>query len=246
MGNISSNFPMMASLDVHVIFIILEYLPFADELTVLLSGNNVITKQLTDDASYRWRLRKLHYQHGIYSPYDSKLTLANKQLFLSFYARKKLWVSEGPPLDPDASLDEDNLPLWRQMKAPKTSQNFKIEVATRFRPKDENDDKKIPPKKVVTLPLHQRLKLIRLSKKLKTNGQALNVLKNEGDWFGQKWDNIEAENNVVMEDDKENQMSLAARRKAKAPPPLVSGLHSIDNMNGKVSELVTKSVWYSR
>ena len=44
----------------------------------------------------------------------------------------------------------------------------------------------------VTLPLHQRLQLIKMSKRLKTNSQALRVLKSER-LVGAKWKAIEDE-----------------------------------------------------
>jgi hypothetical protein len=64
-------------------------------------------------------------------------------------------------------------------------EHFKINVYARFRP--QNDEIQYEHKQI-TLPLHQRLGLIKLSCNLKSNREALRVLKEEGSWFGKKWE----------------------------------------------------------
>lgn len=51
----------------------------------------------------------------------------------------------------------------------------------------------------VTLPLHQRLAMIKLSRNLKSNKEALKILTSEGGWFGSRWNSLGNKENVVNE-----------------------------------------------
>jgi len=191
---------------VFLIFHILEFSTFFEQHSVLLTGNKVIAQTLQTDQSYRWRLERLHYLRGIYAPLCRLNGETYKNIFENFYARRDLWENNVSESESDeggrASLNNsgdveessDALPLWRLPKKPKTAGNFNISVCARFKPKERSDDEEEGrSNRKVTLPLHQRLKLIRASKKLKNNSQALNILKNDGEWFGKKWDEIEQE-----------------------------------------------------
>jgi kinesin family protein 5 len=92
------------------------------------------------------------------------------------------------------------------IRTPGTGSNndgkYKITVFARFKPptpsiedidsleeQDKENNKNI---KEVSLPLHQRLSMIKMShKNIKTNRDALKVLASEGGWFSTKWNNIE-------------------------------------------------------
>jgi Kinesin motor domain len=91
----------------------------------------------------------------------------------------------------------------------KAGDKNKIQVYARFRPKskkdaeksdksnddddddDDNKNEEVENDEVeVTLPLHQRLAMIRMSHRLKSNRQALKVLTSEGGWFQSRWTDI--------------------------------------------------------
>mmetsp|Transcript_24792 Transcript_24792/g.38335 ORF Transcript_24792/g.38335 Transcript_24792/m.38335 type:complete len:98 (+) Transcript_24792:1640-1933(+) len=86
-----------------------------------------------------------------------------------------------PPLQSIECDDTDVAGHYRQ----RTSENYNITVCARIKP--NANYLKQPESNKVTLPLHQRLALIRLSNNLDTNKDALNVLVQQGDWFGYKW-----------------------------------------------------------
>ena len=99
-------------------------------------------------------------------------------------------------------------------------EKFKVNVFARFRPlakeapkeigkeigKDKDNDNlsSLPEDKTeITLPLHQRLKMIKMAKNLKSNKQALQMLAAEGEWFRDKWVGSAAPN-TDTEHNKEN------------------------------------------
>lgn len=163
---------------------------------------------LTNDASFRWRLERLHIEDGIYctaaiskgqsssiSPSSSKASF--KELYLGLVQRQMLWYKNGNDSmatskycsddnhdncddDDDSKLDEDDV--------------FNIHVSVRFKPVTKNSDMRNNRERKVTLPLHQRLALIRHQNKLNSNRDALNILKEEGEWFKDKWSSHEKEN----------------------------------------------------
>lgn len=120
----------------------------------------------------------------------------------------------------------------------------RIQVYSRFRPfdktlKSSQDDSSL--QKEITLPLHQRLTLIKLSHGLTSNNQALQVLKEEGSWFGQKW--IDINHQKEEEEDKENsthpnsssgpnQSGIKAHLSKSAP--LMADIQSVDPGSGRV------------
>jgi kinesin family protein 5 len=101
---------------------------------------------------------------------------------------------------------------------------FKINVYTRFKPNpnallDDHD----PSSNKVVLPLHQRLALIKMSHGLRTNRDALQVLRNEGSWFGTQWAEIDRKNGTSRKPSS-----------AKAAAPLIAGVQSVDPSSGRV------------
>jgi kinesin family protein 5 len=101
---------------------------------------------------------------------------------------------------------------------------FRINVYTRFKPNPNAhlDDHDALSNKVV-LPLHQRLALIKMSHGLRTNRDALQVLRNEGSWFGSQWAEIDRRNGTSRKPSA-----------GKAATPLVAGVQSLDPASGRV------------
>lgn len=115
------------------------------------------------------------------------------------------------------------------------SSRFKIGVFTRFRPappssSTDSDDKENQEEVVqVTLPLHQRLQLIKMSRGLRNNSQALKVLRNEGNWFGEKWRSI----NLEKKQGSGEVASVAGSAEA-SNDRLIASVQSIDPGTGRV------------
>jgi hypothetical protein len=142
----------------------------------------------------------------------------------------------------------NNIGLWSHSSTQldKGSSRAKIQVYSRFRPFDKSAAqltlKDAPEQKVITLPLHQRLTLIKLSHGLKSNSQALQVLKEEGSWFGKRWADIDLQKNNQQEEeeeDKENTINSSQGKKANKfqinkSAPLTADIQSVDPGTGRV------------
>lgn len=129
---------------------------------------------LTTPASFRWRLERLHIECGVYFPSSLPKDHTWKSLFLDLDKKHSLW---------DADDDSDTA-------ASSDGKSFKISVYARFKPLN-NDRVSVQNGRKSVLPLHQRLALIRIDKGLSSNSDALGVLKEQGSWFKDKWEEIE-------------------------------------------------------
>jgi hypothetical protein len=190
-----------------------------------------ISGVLTTNGAYRHYLQRLHIERGIYSnPVPGP---GNKERFLALLKRQDLWMSGEGGGEGDAAgeehgeEDEHLLPLWRQKAKPCTTENFNIAVSARFKPKEPEGEGSEENAKV-TLPLHQRIQLIKMSRRLKKTSDVLKVLKHEGAWFGDKWQSIESSEEGT------NKENNGVPHAAPAQEHLVSGVHEIDPMNDRV------------
>lgn len=124
----------------------------------------------------------------------------------------------------------------------KTCSGYKINVTVRFKPCKEGttnatnsrdyDSSQSGREDSVILPLHQRLALIRLEHKLDSNRAALNILKEEGEWFNkEKWLTLTATDEFGDEQLQGRDYTLQDRSQ---PPLLSHGVHEIDCQNNNV------------
>jgi kinesin family protein 5 len=181
-------------------------------------------KMLTTDSSFRWRLERLHIEHGVY--YSSPLELSldapqedkpnpHKILYLNLIQKKMLWREDHE----QSSTSNDT---WRHDQ----KDQFKINVSVRFKPRSN----RIPSSAAThaaTLPLHQRLALIRLNHKLESNSQALSILKERGEWFKDKWSSLAQDGNV-SNDDASRSCDKEGESEEKEESILSCGITSID------------------
>ena len=95
-----------------------------------------------------------------------------KKVFLENYLRRDLWKN--------ANANSFASPAQKQ---------FQLSVSARFKPKgfDVNADSV----KKVSLPLHQRLQLIRMNRNITSQKEAFHVLVNQGGWFGGNVDDLD-------------------------------------------------------
>ncbi|KAL3803853.1 hypothetical protein HJC23_004015 [Cyclotella cryptica] len=140
-------------------------------------------KIFTTEASFRWRLGRLHVENGIYFPCSLPKDHTWKSLFLELDKMRHLWVGD----DVAGNTDAPNLTASNNLSGNK----YRISVFVRFKPFTSEYDRAPNGRKAV-LPLHQRLALIRIDKRLNSNKDALCVLKEQGGWFKEKWDEIES------------------------------------------------------
>lgn len=157
---------------------------------------------------YRFLCSRLSAEHGIYTPTTPPYTETWKTLFLELFKLRNLWIA--PYLDgADAATALANA----QQTSNEFRERFKISVYAKFRPVQSNgkqskssknnkqSDDPVASKEndenaysKVTLPLHQKLAMIRMSHKIKGNRSALRVLTEEGGWFQDKWSESSKEN----------------------------------------------------
>ena len=167
---------------------------------------------LTNDASFRWRLERLHIEDGIYCTEaisnsqsslicsSSSTTTRFKELYLGLVQKRMLWYKNGShdSMDISSSCSKDKHDDDKDDIDDKVGEEdtFNIHVSVRFKPVMKKSDTDNTRERKVTLPLHQRLALIRHQNKLNSNSDALNILKEEGEWFKDKWSALEKENAI--------------------------------------------------
>lgn len=186
-------------------------LDFCDRRT--RSNCLIITKRyyntLTSDASFRWRLQRLHIEKGLYFPNELPSDQTWRSLFLDLDKNRHLWDAH---CDDGTSVAEDG-----------EGNKYTISVYARFKPLT-TDCSRLENGRNIILPLHQRLALIRIDKGLDSNKDALGVLKDQGGWFKERWHEIEK--GPEPDDDESSQ-----------PPDqseLTSGIKMIDSRNARV------------
>jgi len=166
---------------------------------------------LNSENSFRWRLQRLHIEHGIYSPPVLSPKQTWKDLYLEFYPQRNLWNTRNK-----STGDESG------------SSSNKILACIRLKPVlDEPKEHQDATAQKIVLPLHQRLALIRMSQNLKSNREALGVLQMQGGWFTAQWQQEKSP-------DAERGGKEVVPQKDAGLPSLAGGVHSIDNENNRV------------
>lgn len=141
-----------------------------------------------------------------------------KSLYLELAPRRFLW--DGQKKESAISEEEDdNIP----------DKEKKIVVCARMKPRSTTTPKdSISENHQVVLPLHQRLSLIRMSRNLKSNREALHILQIQGGWFGEAWKQERAANQPGTEETPE------AENDGVPLPSLSGGVHLIDSNNNRL------------
>lgn len=145
-------------------------------------------RNCNDQSFFRFLANRLAVENGVYVPAVLPASETWRSLFIDIYKLRTLWI---PSSEDSAEFYPYSPP------SDSIGERFKISVFARFRPHDkvaakktdverENEHEEIE----VTLPLHQRLAMIKLSRNLKSNSQALKILTNEGGWFKSRWTSL--------------------------------------------------------
>ena len=154
--------------------------------TCLVSRN--FHKFQQDDLFWKWMCCRLDTENNVYSPVIVPVSSTFRSLFEELFHLRHMWDA-APAVEGDGT------------QRTQANDKKKISVYARFcpiRPKskaleksDENhavDDQENQSDSVeITLPLHQRLAMIKMSNRLTSNRQALQVLTSEG---GKKKDRL--------------------------------------------------------
>lgn len=124
-----------------------------------------LARAASTDASFRWRLGRLHVERGVYHPPVLPDGLTWRSLHAEQRGIRDLWEGgdEGGCVPRPEGRDGGD-------------GRFSIRVCTRFRPPRPAAGKCQDPKPIV-LPLHQRLGLIKMSNNFSSNRDALEILK---------------------------------------------------------------------
>lgn len=187
-----------------VLFSILNYLPEETRVS-FIAVSKIHSKILTSDLSFKWRNDRLHIEYGVYYPMYSK-NINWRQLFLANYKKKDLWTHEGQRDIPQDAPSRHN-------------DTFQLNVSARFKPKGLELGTENRHEKKITLPLHQRLALIRTNENVKSQKQAFKILMEQGGWFS---------------GEDENQDPNAASHADKHGPSISGGVHLIDTLQNAV------------
>jgi hypothetical protein len=237
--------------------VLFSILNFASEETRVkfISVSRAHATLLTSEVSFKWRNVRLHIENGIYFSPDinvnvngnSKRTGADtdvdastnfwKQLFLQNYPKRNLWTAAArnkrqhatrTPQDPRYGHD-------------KTVHKFQLTVSARFKPKgmDHASTNTNQHQQKISLPLHQRLALIRMNRNITSQREAFKVLMHQGGWFGAMLQKSQAgeENNdnklldYDADENNENNENEANYVSNTNSPSISGGVHLIDTVS---------------
>lgn len=226
-------------------------------------------RNCNDPSFYRFLANRLAAESGVYVPPVLPASESWRTLFIDLYKLRSLWRPEE-----ELSLSELSMSPTKLNKVGSnehTGERFKISVFARFRPLNKEskkgsdaDGNPIEDSEIeVTLPLHQRLAMIRMSRNLKSNKEALKILTTEGGWFGSRWNSLGDKENVCNENvnhvqtrggatfdadqnipkfalqmraEKEKTLKDAKKNGSKAQNEdrMVASVHTVDPVSGRV------------
>ena len=255
------------STNYHVfIYQVLEFCPLETRVNFWVT-NRRNCRTLSNQVYWHWLCRSyLEHDCKLYIPHKPPMYLTWKKLFMDLFPYRNTFFalqltddsSNTGEEEGEENIDADPFPRLPQ-RSKVITDRFKINVVARFRPKvstvspssvvedeKENNYNKVEnvadedngDAKTVTLPLHQRLQLIKMSRRLQSNSQALRVLKDEGGWFGAKWKAIEekgrANSSRKGEQSVPNKDKPTAEQTGNFGANLVASVQSIDPGTGRV------------
>lgn len=188
-----------------ILFSILDY---CDNTTRIIFYtklmNNAIYDILSSNAAYKWRCECLFRENGIYYPflfcdnYDEKNKMGGglswKFIFEKNWSRRYLWNDNDSNNDNGVKKEEGY-----------EESSFHIQVSARFKPmniKSSSSNNNNNNVKKIVLPLHQRVALIQMNRRLKSKKEAFQVLSQQGDWFAGNNKNDDDDDDDTMEEKK--------------------------------------------
>ena len=218
-----------------------------------ISVSRAHAQLLTSEVSFKWRNVRLHIENGIYFSPDlnvnvninvnRKRTCADtdvdastnfwKQLFLQNYPNRYLWTAATQNKRQHATRTSQD-PRYGNDKS---VHKFQLTVSARFKPKGMDHANTNQHQQKISLPLHQRLALIRMNRNITSQREAFKVLMHQGGWFGamlQKSQASEERNDKLDYDadenneNNENEDNYVSHTNS---PSISGGVHLIDTVS---------------
>jgi hypothetical protein len=170
---------------------VIEYLPWETraELSVLCRS---FRSNTNTSAYHRFLCQRLAIENGIYVPHTPLHGLTWRTLFLELFKLRNLWTGSTSTTDGNEK-----------------GERSKIGVYVKFRPvlapkEGEESAAAATEEQGITLPLHQKLAMIRMSHRTTSNRQALKLLAQEGGWFSKKWSTLDTPTKTEETENNEN------------------------------------------
>lgn len=175
--------------------VIFEFCDWKDRCNLMMTSRRW-WRNTSSQSFYRFLAQRLAIECAVYVPPLPPANETWKSLFMELYKLRNIWkphaltAAAAAPADPTSAEGGSR---------EGSGSRFKISVYARFKPQKSDDAAKAgaadgaageEQAKQVSLPLHQRLAMIRMSRNLKSNRAALKVLTSEGGWFEAKWSDL--------------------------------------------------------
>lgn len=170
--------------------VIFEFCDWKDRCNLMMTSRRW-WRNTSSQSFYRFLAQRLAIECAVYVPPLPPANETWKSLFMELYKLRNIWKPHA--LTAAAAAADGG-------SREGSGSRFKISVYARFKPQKSNDAEAKAgaadaaageeAAKQVSLPLHQRLAMIRLSRNLKSNRAALKVLTSEGGWFEAKWSDL--------------------------------------------------------
>lgn len=172
-----------------------------------------IPKVLNEKEAWKTRLREMYAMRNIWQAKTDLITshafLVNgnnpshqkmghieginmKKFKINVYAKFRPLVSST-----DSSMQTFKALMSHHDDSPQLIDNQSIDEGSYDQNKEESVNESIE----VTLPLHQRLAMIKMSHNIKSNRQALKILATEGGWFAAKWNTLASNQKSAKDQD---------------------------------------------
>ena len=150
----------------------------------------------------RWLCERLQHERLLHIPATLPASTTYREVFLELWKYRDVLVNANPA---KTDLSESEVGPATYGRAAPRREKQEIAVAVRFRPASKTPRDGNSKRTKVVLPLYQRLQLIRAqsgNKKSKRSlAKDLQILKEKGEWFGDRW--AEEERSAKLEVERE-------------------------------------------
>ena len=236
---------------------VLKYLTWKERVAVICLDKSGAYDVMQRGATWSMLASIMADTHMLYVPKTLPTGETWRRLFFEMlWPLRNMWDGEAAIAADAAAVkqgsevdDEDAAPFKLLPKTTEGRDGFKVSVFARFKPVPEKPvvaaeagaaavaakegEVKQEDEEEITLPLHQRLALIKLSRGLKTNRSALKVLMQEGSWFGKKWDGVRDDERKANEAAGRSDSPLKTPMQIAPREKLVACVQSLDPAMGR-------------
>eukprot|EP00750_Incisomonas_marina_P001461 INCI11267.2.p1 GENE.INCI11267.2~~INCI11267.2.p1 ORF type:complete len:720 (+),score=139.61 INCI11267.2:206-2365(+) len=235
---------------------ILAFCDWSERASLPCVNKSVAFATVYSQYHYRWMCRALQQSFLLHVPEALPLNVTRRDLFFELWKYRHVFVpkslteaaphgqqSEGEAVadintDPErsaASGDEERDDNYQHPTLRR--ERCEIAVAVRFRPALDRQRSRTDKRTKITLPLYQRLQLIRAQNAPKNGkgklgiAESLQVLKENGEWFADKW---AEEDRANASGEEEGAVGGAGKSGSKGFDQGYARVESIDTASGDV------------